>query len=72
MRLAKTWPTRLALKLEAHLGQFTILSNVSRHAASTTLVTQELKAEGLSQEGTRSTSCREHFQETSSTQWQKN
>jgi len=34
-RLAKPWPVRLAYELEAHLGQFTILSNALRHNAAT-------------------------------------
>jgi hypothetical protein len=86
-RLAKPRPVRLAYQLEArpceivgarhavplpHFGQFTILSNVTRYLASTGYGQAPMKAKKFSTDSTRSTSYRESFQETTSTQWQKN
>ena len=73
MRLAKPWPVRLAYQLEArpyeivwarhavplpHLGQFTILSNVTRYLPRPVMVLGELKAEKFLKHSTRSTSHR--------------
>jgi hypothetical protein len=71
-RLAQPWPVRLALRLEAHAGQSTILSNVSRHPEHWIMCDAELQAGKPFNQGARSTGSREMHQEKSTTQWQKN
>jgi hypothetical protein len=71
-RLAKSWPVRLAYQLEAHSGQFTILSNGLPRAASPAYGCARIESSKGFENGTRATSGHESFQEKTSTQWQKN
>jgi hypothetical protein len=72
MRLAKPRPARLALQLEARLSQSTISSNVFRHSEHPVRCNAKLEAGKSLNFATRSAGSRETYQETSSTQWQKN
>jgi hypothetical protein len=71
-RLAKPWPVRVALQLETHVGQSTILSNVSRHPEQPIIRDAKLKAAKLSNFAARQSGSQQTYQETSTTKWQKN
>jgi hypothetical protein len=71
-RLAKPWPMRLALKLEAHHGQSTILSNVFRQPEHLTMRKTKLEASGPTGFRARFTGFAETNQEILTTTWQKN
>jgi hypothetical protein len=72
MRLAKPRLARLALQLEAPFSQSTILSNVFRYSERPTRGNAKLEAGKLLNFAARFAGSRETYQETSSTQWQKN
>jgi hypothetical protein len=72
MRLAKPRLAGLALQLEAPLSQSTILSSVFRHSERPTRCNAKLEAGKLLNFAARFAGSRETYQETSSTQWQKN
>ena len=73
-RFANSWPLPLALELEARVGHFTILRNDS-HERWPRAQTSCLLLRGHDGEADRMSAlpaCGESFQETTSTQWQKN
>jgi hypothetical protein len=71
-RLAIRRLTRLALRLEARLRQFTTFSSVSRHTEPLTNQSACLMARRIANTGCGFSLLWQTFQETSSTQWQKN
>ena len=71
-RLAIRRPTRLAFQLEARLRQFTIFSSVSRHTEAPTNQSACLRTRRIANTGCGPSLLWQTFQETSSTQWQKN
>ena len=71
-RLANPRPARLAFKLEAQLSQSTILSHVFRHPEDPIICLAELKSAKTFERSIGSTGSWQTFQETSTTQWQKN
>jgi hypothetical protein len=71
-RFANLHAASIALELEARLLQFTILSNVSRHAEQTSSRYVQLRTWKSFDSSDRSASPRQMFQEKLSTQWQKN
>jgi len=70
--LANPRPARLAFQLEARLTQSKILSNVSRQTKQAITRYAELEARKLFNFSVRFRGSRQTFQETPSTQWQKN
>jgi hypothetical protein len=70
--LANLRPARLAFQLEARLTQSTIFSSVARQIKDPVTRCAELEARQLFNFSVSSTGSRQTFQETSSTQWQKN
>lgn len=70
--LANPLPARLAYRLEARLTLATILSNVYRSTEQSVIRYTELKAEMPSELQRAGARARATFQETTSTQWQKN
>lgn len=70
-RLANSRPARVAFQLEARLTQSTILSNVSS-AEHRSIRYPQLQAAKLFNSSDRCNSPWQTFQETLSTQWQKN
>jgi hypothetical protein len=70
--LANPRLARLAFQLEACLTQSTILGNVFRHTTHPVNRDAELDAGKLFNSSARATGSWQTFQETLSTQWQKN
>jgi hypothetical protein len=71
-RLANPRPARLAFQLEAQPGQSTILSDVCHHTEDPVIRSAELKARKHFNPSMRSSLSWQMFQETTTTQWQKN
>jgi hypothetical protein len=69
-RFANSRPTRLACQLEAQLDHSTILSNVCPEIAD--LIVRQLGSFETFNPGAGSSSSPQTFQETATTQWQKN
>jgi hypothetical protein len=70
--LANPRPARLAFQLEARLTRSTIFSSVARRITVPVTSHAELEARQLFSFSGPLTGSRQTFQETSSTQWQKN
>jgi hypothetical protein len=71
-RLANPGPARLAFQLEASLGQSTILSHVCRHPEDPGVRFVEIEALEPCDQSVGSNGSWQMFQETATTQWQKN
>jgi hypothetical protein len=71
-RLANPRPARLAFQLEARLTQSTILSNVPGQTKQAITRHAELDTRKLFNFSVRFSGSEQTFQETLSTQWQKN